>query len=207
LYVFALPYFTNRISVNSEHDLINIRLLSICPPEALRPHHQEGFLVGTTNITHDYSVKQELDFNRTLIAKFVFQNKKSFWTNDSLIIHEDVLKPHIDRVGKICQRIRNLNNGNVLAKPTESFKRLWKELETLIEPMQPNKKSVKDKMVHFRSFFSIDLIDPKAINNLCAFSIKLDKGVDCSKKEILENYLLLSLQKEEIEKNTGRLLS
>ena len=29
IYVFGLPYITNRISINSEHDLINIRLLSI----------------------------------------------------------------------------------------------------------------------------------------------------------------------------------
>jgi len=42
IFVFGLPYFTNRITINSEHDIINIRLLSICPPTALRPYFQEG---------------------------------------------------------------------------------------------------------------------------------------------------------------------
>ena len=38
VFAFGLPYLTNRISHNSEHDLVNVRLLSICPPEALRPY-------------------------------------------------------------------------------------------------------------------------------------------------------------------------
>ena len=44
VYVFGLPYYHNRISIDSEHDLVNIRLLSIMPPEALRAYFQEGFL-------------------------------------------------------------------------------------------------------------------------------------------------------------------
>ncbi len=42
VFVFGLPYITNRISVNSEHDLVNVRLLSICPPDALRPFSKKG---------------------------------------------------------------------------------------------------------------------------------------------------------------------
>ena len=49
-YVFGLPYVSNRISRNSEHEIVNIRLLNICPPEAIRPYFQEGFLVGTDKI-------------------------------------------------------------------------------------------------------------------------------------------------------------
>lgn len=37
VYVFGL-YYINRISHNSEQDLVNIRLLSISPPKALRPY-------------------------------------------------------------------------------------------------------------------------------------------------------------------------
>jgi len=40
VYVLGFPYPTNRISINSEEDLVNIRLLSICPPDALRPYSQ-----------------------------------------------------------------------------------------------------------------------------------------------------------------------
>ena len=60
IYVFALPYITNRISINSEHDLVNIRLLSICPPDALRPYFQEGYLAATSDIEHGYDSKSEL---------------------------------------------------------------------------------------------------------------------------------------------------
>ena len=35
--VFGLPYVTHRISFNSQHDTVIVRLLSICPPLALRP--------------------------------------------------------------------------------------------------------------------------------------------------------------------------
>lgn len=70
VYAFGLPYITNRISVNSEQDLVNVRLLSICPPDALRPYFQEGYLAGTDEVTTDYESKDELDFTRRLIAKF-----------------------------------------------------------------------------------------------------------------------------------------
>lgn len=69
VYVFGLPYFSNRISINSELDLVNVRLLSICPPQALRPYFQDGYLCGTTDISWEYRDKTELDFNLRLIAK------------------------------------------------------------------------------------------------------------------------------------------
>lgn len=54
IFVFGLPYYTNRISVNSEHYLTNIRLISIAPPEALRPYFQEGFLIGEDEFNETY---------------------------------------------------------------------------------------------------------------------------------------------------------
>ena len=54
VYVFALPYYTNRISVNSEHYLTNVRLLSVAPPQALRPYYQEGFLIGEDEFNEIY---------------------------------------------------------------------------------------------------------------------------------------------------------
>ncbi len=46
VYVCGLPYYTNRVSINSEPDLVNIRMLSITPREGWRPYFQEGVLVG-----------------------------------------------------------------------------------------------------------------------------------------------------------------
>ncbi len=79
IFAFGLPYITNRISVNSEHDLVNVRLLSICPPDALRPFFQEGYLAGTDEVTIDFGSKDELDFTRRLIAKFRISRDPSFW--------------------------------------------------------------------------------------------------------------------------------
>ena len=45
--VFALPHPQGTITYYTEEEMLNIRLLSASPYEALRPHFQEGYLVGT----------------------------------------------------------------------------------------------------------------------------------------------------------------
>lgn len=114
IYIFGLPYLTNRISINSEHDIINIRLLSICPPTALRPYFQEGYLVGTDGITTEYDSKSELDFNNRLIAKFEIPNDSSFWGEGFHQIPKNSLYPENDPIEEICNQIKvNLNNQSV----------------------------------------------------------------------------------------------
>jgi len=105
VFIFALPYLTNRISLNSEHDLINIRLLSICPPTALRPYFQEGYLVSTDGITDKYDTKSELDFNNRLVAKFEIPNDISFWGRDFDGIPVHLLYPDEDPVMELCKEI------------------------------------------------------------------------------------------------------
>ncbi len=104
--VFGLPYTTNRITYNSEHDLVIVRLLSICPPLALRPYFQEGYLAGTLDITREYIDKSELDFNNRLVAKFSIPNDRSFWGNDFEGIPEHLLFPPDDRMADICSRVK-----------------------------------------------------------------------------------------------------
>ncbi|NLE83596.1 MAG: FRG domain-containing protein [Chloroflexi bacterium] len=104
--VFGLPYTTNRITYNSEHDLVIVRLLSICPPLALRPYFQEGYLAGTLDITRDYIDKSELDFNNRLVAKFSIPNNPSFWGKDFAGIPEPLLFPPDDRMAEICARVK-----------------------------------------------------------------------------------------------------
>lgn len=105
VFIFGLPYLTNRISVNSEHDLMNIRLLSICPPTALRPYFQEGYLIGTDGVTDNYDKKSELDFNNRLISKFEIPNDSSFWGADFNGIPEHLLYPDADPVFELCKNI------------------------------------------------------------------------------------------------------
>ena len=132
VYVFGLPYVTNRITVNSEHDLVNVRLLSICPPEALRPYFQEGYLAATSDIDHEYDSKSELDFNRRLIVKFKIPNSPSFWGHDFSIIPRSALYPEDDQFFEICKDIeldvkRELKPGEI-----GEFLSRWSELEEFI---------------------------------------------------------------------------
>lgn len=132
IYVFGLPYYSNRISVNSEHDLINIRLLSICPPQALRPYFQEGYLVGTDDITNEYTNKGELDLNNRLIAKFEIPNNERFWGKDFNKIPESALYPKGDKIEKICKEIGQDLIIDVAPANIGDFLKLWTEFEQTI---------------------------------------------------------------------------
>ena len=107
VYLFGLPYLTNRITINSEHDIINVRLLSICPPTALRPYFQEGYLAGTDNVTTKYDQKNELDFNNRLVAKFRIPNGKMFWGNELDTIPKDWLYPTNDPIYELCKQVKD----------------------------------------------------------------------------------------------------
>ena len=130
--VFGLPYVTNRISVNSEHDIVNIRLLSICPPDALRPYYQEGYLAGTDEITTEYDSKDELDFNNRLIAKFRLRRDRTFWDKGFGVIPESALYPRGDRVREICEHIKQELGTEVEPGRLGRFLQEWTELENLI---------------------------------------------------------------------------
>lgn len=142
IYVFGLPYFSNRISYNSEHDLVNVRLLSITPPTALRPYFQEGYLVGTEDITNEYQSKNELDLNNRLIAKFEIPNTKTFWGRDFNRIPKVALYPKRDSIQKICQEIRQQADRTISSTLYGEFLLLWAEVEQLL--IAKAKKYVRD---------------------------------------------------------------
>lgn len=132
VFVFGLPYVTNRISVNSEHDIVNIRLLSISPPEALRPYFQEGYLAGTDEITTEYDSKDELDFNNRLVAKFRLRRDRTFWSKGFGAIPKSALYPSGDRVQEICAQIKNELGTEVEPGRLGRFLHGWTDLENLI---------------------------------------------------------------------------
>lgn len=105
VYVLALPYIFNRISINSEFDLVNVRLLSISPPKASRPFLQDGFLVGTEYFSNNISKIKELDFNRRLVAVFKFENSERFWGKYKRLNKKQLL-PESDLYREICDRIK-----------------------------------------------------------------------------------------------------
>ncbi|WP_290580213.1 FRG domain-containing protein [Ketobacter sp.] len=102
--IFGFPYPNGTISYYAEQELLNIRLLSTCPSEALRPHFQEGFLLG--NFPHKVERKQpHLDFATRLIAKIKI-SKEGFWENDFHPIPDSALYPDGDRILDICEGIK-----------------------------------------------------------------------------------------------------
>jgi hypothetical protein len=105
VYVLGFPYPTNRISINSEEDLVNIRLLSICPPAALRPYFQEGYMAGTPDVTVNFDTKTELDFRNRLIAKFAVPRAKRFWNAGFEATPKSALYPVNDRVEGLCSEV------------------------------------------------------------------------------------------------------
>lgn len=132
IFVFGLPYLTNRISSNSEEDIVNIRLLSITPPDALRPFYQEGYLAGTTDVTNDYESKSELDFNNRLIMKFKIPRKDSFWGKDFNIIPESALYPKKDKILEICEGVKVGITDYLKSGDIGDFLKEWSEIENII---------------------------------------------------------------------------
>ena len=110
-----------------------MRLLSICPPEALRPHFQEGYVVGTLDITTEYERKSELDFNRRLIRKFSIPNDSRFWGEKDSPIPKELLYPDADDLVLIvCQGIKEFSDR--MARPGDigDFVRRWSRVEAAL---------------------------------------------------------------------------
>lgn len=85
LYAFGVPNLSGAITASSEAGLQIVRLSSACPPDAVRPHIQEGYLVGEYPEIPDYGQQShyafyEMDFGRRMVAKFRF-NPQTFWAS------------------------------------------------------------------------------------------------------------------------------
>ena len=140
IYAFALPYYTNRISVNSEHYLTNVRLLSVAPPQALRPYYQEGFLIGEDEFSETYTNKDELDLNNRLVAKFKFKNNEAFWGESERALTKEDLYPKDDEVETLCKEVSEELYNTLASKRNVkisgdyylAFMSSWVEIEKLL---------------------------------------------------------------------------
>lgn len=138
VYIFGFPYITNRISINSEHDIVNIRLLSISPPDALRPHFQEGYLAGTTDITFEYDKKTELDFRNRLIMKFKIPNNNTFWGKEFHRIPDRLLFPRGDKILKLCSPLEAAIKKDLKPGYLGVFLEEWSDLEAILKKQAIN---------------------------------------------------------------------
>lgn len=84
-YVLAVPNISGAVTASAEAGLQVIKLAGICPPDAVRPHIQEGFLLGEYPDMPDFDQKRnyepyEIDFGRRLVAKFKL-DLRTFWSD------------------------------------------------------------------------------------------------------------------------------
>lgn len=113
IFVVGVPSLGGGISASAEAGLQTVRLSSVCPPDALRPHLQEGYLLGEYPDIAAIDQKQlyrhyEVDFGRRLIAKFSF-HPKTFWKKTAFpLVSKTALypAPKNDPLHAIAKRIK-----------------------------------------------------------------------------------------------------
>lgn len=112
VYIIGMPWQTDAIGYNSHVEVVNLRLLSVCPPQAHRPFFQEGYLAGPfpNYLLNSPKRVRQFDFGRRLIAKFEIPNDPKFWGKGFSMIPEDKLYQKDDPVGTICNEIKNLKD-------------------------------------------------------------------------------------------------
>jgi hypothetical protein len=99
VYVLAFPHPHASISHFVDHETVLIKLLSVCPYRALRPHFQEGYLVGRYpwNATKDAGDNAA---NR-LVAKLHLDNTNGrFWSRGFSPVPNEALLPADDPFGR-----------------------------------------------------------------------------------------------------------
>jgi hypothetical protein len=107
VYVLGLPWPNDALSYSTYEELVNIRLLNICPPQAQRPFFQEGYLLGNfPNYRLDDPARvKQFDPARRIVAKFEIPINDSFWGEDFKRLPSDKLCPKNDLVKDICESI------------------------------------------------------------------------------------------------------
>jgi len=108
IYVLGVPHISGAITASAEAGLQIVRLASVCPPSAVRPHIQEGYLLGEYPDLGGVDQKQEyphyeVDFGRRLIAKFKF-DPAGFWYNSDYFprVRANALYPGAD-LDPLCE--------------------------------------------------------------------------------------------------------
>jgi hypothetical protein len=112
LYVLGVPNISGSITANIESGLQIVRLSSACPPNAVRPHIQEGYLLGEYPDMPDLNQKlhyqsYEIDFGRRLITKFKFK-PSTFWDKENFpqIKHNALYPDDHDPLFEMAQKIK-----------------------------------------------------------------------------------------------------
>lgn len=112
LFVVAVPQISGAVTVDVENGVQLVRLSAVCPPNAMRPHLQEGYLIGEYPDLYHYDQKalyriEEVDFGHRLVAKFQF-DVRPFWSSRFFpIIDPKALLQERDPFFLVANDIRN----------------------------------------------------------------------------------------------------
>ena len=99
VFVLAFPHPHASISHFVDHETVLIKLLSVCPYRALRPHFQEGYLVGR----YPWNATKEAGDNAAnrLVAKLHLDNTRGrFWSREFSPVPTEALLPGNDPFGR-----------------------------------------------------------------------------------------------------------
>ena len=198
IFVIGMPYYTNRISINSEEYLTNIRLLSIAPPDAKRPYLQEGFLAGEDEMDENLRIsKDELDFSRRLVYKFKIpiENLKG-----EFMLSEEKLLPLNDPIAQICEEVKEEMNMKTFEMENEKeddsiklsrFMSLWQE----IEDMLINNFTYRDSSGRYNLITAIkEINDPKLSSEINYLRIIRNQIVHGKYKESIDDFTISKLE-------------
>ena len=113
VFVLGVPHLGGAVTASSEASLQVVRLSSACPPSAVRPHLQEGYLLGEYPEIADYEQNlryrhYEMDFGRRLMAKFRF-DPTTFWKSENFPrVRDEALYPgqHRDTLLQIAEEVK-----------------------------------------------------------------------------------------------------
>lgn len=111
VHVIGVPAISGAVTASIEAGVEIVRLASVCPPDATRPHLQEGYLLGEYPELIDFGQKghydhHEIDFGRRLVAKFRF-SPRAFWNDrDFPKINQAALYPRNDPLRRLTDKIK-----------------------------------------------------------------------------------------------------
>jgi hypothetical protein len=118
VFVLGVPNLSGAVTASAEACLQIIRLSSVCPPSAVRPHIQEGYLLGEYPEMGGIDQKQhykhyETDFGRRLVAKFRFEPAR-FWSPNFPRVRKGALYPKRDPLLTLANSIKSDLPGSLI---------------------------------------------------------------------------------------------
>jgi len=112
IYVIAVPDISGSITTDIDSGIQIVRLSSACHPKALRPHIQEGYLIGEFPDIDRVEQKlmyplKEVDLGNRLLAKFCFDPNDFFDGSFKKIEHDELYPNSIDHFFGLIETYRH----------------------------------------------------------------------------------------------------